>query len=77
MLKRAAVLDLLCANRRQMRFALGVLIAMGLLSALSLLFVGPGDRSYPILVLDIVIVVTGIAFFGGAHWYCTKRAMES
>lgn len=76
MSKRTVLVDAVCAQRRQMRVLLAVLITMGLFTALSALFVGPGDRSFPILVIDAVLVVGGIAFFAASHWYCTKRAME-
>lgn len=77
MSKTTVLLDALCAQRRQMRLILGLLIAMALLTGLSVLFVRPGDDSFPILVVDIVLVVGGIVFFGVTHWYCTKRAMEN
>ncbi|MFC7068663.1 hypothetical protein [Halobaculum lipolyticum] len=73
---RSTVLDLLCAQRRQMRLIVGVLIAMGLLVGLSATVVEPGDRVYPILVIDAVLVVAGLVFFGVTHYLCTKRAME-
>ena len=73
---RTTLVDLLCAQRRQMRVIVGVLIAMGLLVGLSATVVGPGDRVYPILVVDAVLVVGGLVFFGATHYLCTKRAME-
>ncbi|WP_435180546.1 hypothetical protein [Halorussus sp. AFM4] len=76
MSKTSALLDLVCAQRRQMRVIIGVLAAMGFLLALSIPFVGPGDRVYPILIIDIVLVVGLFALFSGAYWYCTKRAMD-
>ena len=76
MSKTSTLLDLLCAQREQMRLILGVLIAMGLLLGLSALFVEPGDPAFPILVIDAVLVVGGFAFFSAAYWYCTKRAMD-
>lgn len=76
MSKRSALLDLVCAQRKQMRLILGLLIAMGLFLGLSLLYVEPGDDSYPILVIDIVLVVGAFAFFSTTFWYCTKRAMD-
>lgn len=76
MSKTSTLLDLLCANRRQMRFFIALLVAMGIFLALSALYVTPGDRAYPILVVDAVMVVGGLLFLGGLHWYCTKRAME-
>lgn len=76
MSKTSALLDLLCAQRDQMKRMIGLLIAMGLLLGLSVPFVGPGDRVYPILIVDIALVVGGFAFFTTTYWYCTKRAME-
>ncbi|MFC5973653.1 hypothetical protein ACFPYI_20170 [Halomarina salina] len=76
MSKRSVLLDAVCAQRRQMRLLLALLITMGLFTALAALFVRPGDRSFPILVIDAVLVVGGIVFFGVTHWYCTKRAMS-
>lgn len=73
---RSTVIDLLCAQRRQMRLIFGVLIAMALLVGLSATVVGPGDRVYPILVVDAVLVICGLVFFGVTHYLCTKRAME-
>lgn len=73
---RSTLVDLLCAQRRQMRLIVGVLIAMGLLLGLSATVVEPGDRVYPILVVDAVLVVFGLVFFGVTHYLCTKRAME-
>lgn len=70
------LLDLLCANRERMKMAMGLLIVCGLLLGLSALYVGPGDESFPLLVIDIVLVGGGLAFFGGSYWYCTKRAMD-
>lgn len=76
MSKTSSLLDLVCAHRPQMKVALAVLIAGGLLLALSTLFVSPGDDAWPILVIDGVLVVGGIVFFAGTYWYCTKRAMD-
>ncbi|MDS0300792.1 hypothetical protein NDI76_18750 [Halogeometricum sp. S1BR25-6] len=76
MSKTSALLDLVCAQRKQMKVILALLIASGFLLGLSLLFVEPGDRSYPLLVVDLVLVVVGFAFFSTTYWYCTKRAMD-
>lgn len=76
MSKKSALLDLVCAQREQMRLFLGLLIAMGLLLGLSALFVEPGDEAFPILVIDAVLVVGGLVFFSATYWYCTKRAMN-
>ncbi|WP_233553776.1 hypothetical protein [Halococcus sp. IIIV-5B] len=76
MSKTSTLPDLVCAQRRQMRLIIALVIAMGLFLLLSLLFVEPGDRSYPILVIDIVLVVAALLFFSVTHWYCTKRAMD-
>ncbi|WP_435361773.1 hypothetical protein [Haloarchaeobius sp. DFWS5] len=77
MSKTSALLDLLCAQRRQMKVIIAVLIALGLLLGLSVLFVEPGDEAYPILLLDIVLVGGAFVFFTATYWYCTKRAMEN
>lgn len=72
----SVLLDLVCGQRRRMKLLLALLIASGLFLGLSVLFVEPGDPSFPILVLDIVLVVGGLVFFSAVHWYCTKRAMD-
>lgn len=76
MSRTSTLLDLVCAQRRQMRLIIALVIAMGLFLGLSFLFVEPGDRSYPILIIDIVLVVALLLFFSATHWYCTKRAMN-
>lgn len=76
MSKSSTVLDIVCAQRHRMKPMLAVLIAMGLLLALSALYVGPGDDAYPILVLDAVLVVGAFVAFTVGFWYCTKREME-
>ncbi|UPM42712.1 hypothetical protein [Halocatena salina] len=76
MSNRSVLLDLVCAQRRQMKLLLALLIACGLLIGLSVLYVGPGDASFPVLVVDIVLVVGGFVFFSTAFWYCTNRAMD-
>lgn len=76
MSKTTAVLDLVCAQRRQMKVILALLIASGLLLGLSALFLEPGDRSYPLLIIDLVLVVGGFVFFTATYWYCTRRAMD-
>ncbi len=50
---------------------------MGLFLGLSALYVEPGDNTFPILVLDAVLVVGAFVFFSVTYWYCTQRAMES
>ncbi|MFB9807843.1 hypothetical protein ACFFQF_22735 [Haladaptatus pallidirubidus] len=75
--KTSALLDLVCAQRRQMKLILALLIAMGLFLGLSALYVEPGDNTFPILVLDAVLVVGAFVFFSVTYWYCTQRAMES
>ncbi|MFC6724029.1 hypothetical protein ACFQE1_06500 [Halobium palmae] len=70
------LLDLVCAQRRRIPVILALLVAMGLFLAFSAVFVGPGDRTYPILVLDAVLVGGAFVFFGVTHWYCTRRAMD-
>ncbi|WP_226012238.1 hypothetical protein [Halomicrobium salinisoli] len=72
----STLLDLLCANRERMRVVIGLLIVCAVMLGLSALYVGPGDRSFPLLVIDLVLVGGGLAFFGGSYWYCTKRAMN-
>lgn len=72
----SVLLDLVCGQRRRMKLLLALLIASGLFLGLSVLFVEPGDSSFPILVLDIVLVVGGLVFFSAVYWYCTKRAMD-
>lgn len=76
MSKRTAVVDAVCAQRRQMKVVIALLIAAGLLLALSALFVVPGDAAYPILVIDAALVGTALVGFLGAYRYCTKRAMN-
>ncbi|WP_435345904.1 hypothetical protein [Haloarchaeobius sp. HRN-SO-5] len=76
MSKTSTLVDLVCAQRQQMKLVLAVLIAMSLFLGLSALFVGPGDDAFPILLLDVVLVGAAFAFFGGSFWYCTKREME-
>lgn len=76
MSRASALLDLVCAQRRQMILILGLLIVSGLFLGFSVQFVGPGDRAYPILVVDAVLVVVGFVFFVTTYWYCTKRAMD-
>lgn len=76
MSKTSALLDLVCAQREQMRLILALLVAMGLFLGLSVLYVEPGDRVFPILVIDVVLVVGAFVFFSATYWYCTKRAMN-
>jgi len=76
MSNQSTLLDLVCAHRPQMKVALGVLIACAFLLALSAVFVSPGDDTWPILVIDGVLVGGGIVFFSVTYWYCTKRAMD-
>ena len=70
------LLDLVCAQRHRMKPLFALMVAMALLLGLSALYVGPGDDSYPILVLDVVLVGGALAFFGVAFRYCTKREMD-
>ncbi|WP_440767104.1 hypothetical protein [Natronorubrum sp. DTA7] len=76
MSKMSMLLDLIAAQREQMKVILALLIMSGLLLALSAAFVEPGDQAYPILIIDIVLVVVAFIFFSSAYWYCTKRAMD-
>ncbi len=72
----STLLDLLCANRERMKVVIGLLVVCAVMLALSALYVGPGDDSFPLLVIDLVLVGGGLLFFGGSFWYCTKRAMD-
>lgn len=72
----SALLDLVCAQRDQIKLILALLIASGLLLGLAIPFIEPGDESFPILVIDIVLVGGGFVFFSVTYWYCTKRAMD-
>lgn len=76
MSKTSALLDLVAAQREQMKVILALLIASGFLLALAIPFVEPGDEAFPILVIDIVLVVGAFVFFSVTYWYCTKRAMD-
>lgn len=76
MSKTTALFDIVCSQRDRVRILFALLVAMGLFLALSALYVEPGDKSYPILVIDAVMVGGGLLFFGATHWYCTKRAMD-
>lgn len=67
--------ELICGMREQMYLVITVLVTMGVLLGFSLLFVSPGDESFPILVLDLVLIAVSLLVFGGAYRYCTKRAM--
>ncbi|WP_121744379.1 hypothetical protein [Natronorubrum halophilum] len=76
MSKTSTLLDLVAAQREQMKVILALLIASGLLLALSAAFVEPGDEAFLILLIDIVLVVGAFVFFSVTYWYCTKRAMD-
>lgn len=76
MSKKSTLIDLACAQRRQMVIVIALVITMGLFSLLSLVVVRPGDRAYPILVFDLVLVASTLVFFVFAFRYCTKREME-
>lgn len=67
---------MVCGMRGHMQLAMTVLITMGVLLGFSLIFVSPGDESYPILVIDFILIAVFLVLFGGAFWYCTKRAMN-
>lgn len=73
---RSVLLDLVCSQRRQMKLLLALFIASGLFLGLSVLFVQPGDETFPILVVDIILVVGGFVFFSVTYWYCIRRAMD-
>lgn len=76
MSKTTALLDLVCGQRKQIQLILGLLVSMGLFLVLSVLFVAPGDRSFPILIIDIVLVFSAFVSFSAIYWYCTSRAMD-
>jgi CHASE2 domain-containing sensor protein len=70
------LVDLVCAQRERIKILLALLIASALFLGLSALYIRPGDETYPILVIDIVLVVVLFVSFSVLYWYCTKRAME-
>lgn len=70
------LLDIVCGMRGRMQLAMAVLITMGLLVGMSLLFVSPGDDSYPIIIFDLIIIGVFLVLFAVAFWYCTRRAMD-
>lgn len=76
MLNMSMLVDLVCSQRERIKILLAFLIASVLFLGLSALFVEPGDQAYPILVIDIVLVVVLFVFFSVLYWYCTKRAMD-
>ena len=69
--------DLVCGQRDSIPLAITVLVTMGLLLLFSLVFVSPGEEAFPILVIDALLIVFSLLFFGATYWYCIKRAMES
>ncbi|WP_248905356.1 hypothetical protein [Halocatena marina] len=77
MSKTTTLLDLVCAQRKQIQVILALIVSMGLFLMLSVLFVGPGDQSFPILVIDIILVIGTFIFFSVTYWFCTKRAMDN
>ena len=70
------LLDAVCEQRDQIPVLLAVVFVMGVLLAFSLLFVEPGTAAYVISLLDAILVVGSLVVFGGAYWYCTRRAMN-
>ncbi|WP_436931351.1 hypothetical protein [Halosimplex halobium] len=68
--------DFVCSQRDQIPIALAVMISMGFLLLFSLVFISPADESFPILVMDAVLIVGSTAFFLVTYYYCTKRAMD-
>lgn len=76
MSKSSILLDLVCAQRGRMKALFALIITSGLFLAFSAVFVRPGDAAFPILIIDAVLVVGALAFFGATHRYCTKRAMD-
>ncbi|WP_123539331.1 hypothetical protein [Halosimplex salinum] len=71
-----SAVDLVCAQRDNIPMVLAVMATMGVLLALSALFVSPGDDAFPILVFDAVLIVGSLVVFSFTYWYCTNRAMD-
>lgn len=76
MTERPAVMDIVCGMRGRMQLAMAVLFTMGVLLGLSLLVVSPGDDAYPLVIIDLIMIVVFLLLFGLAFWYCTNRAMH-
>lgn len=68
--------DVVCGQRENVPLAITVIVTMGVLLSLSLVFVSPGDEAFPIVVIDFVLIVLSLLFFGVIYRYCNKRAME-
>lgn len=76
MSKKSALLDLVCAQRSQMQVILALLVVMGVFLGVSAPYLEPGDESYPLLVIDAVMLVGAFVLFAVTFRYCTKRAMD-
>jgi hypothetical protein len=70
------IVDAVCEQRNQLPLMLAVVIVMGLLLAFSLLFLQPGTAAYVIALVDAILLGGCLVVFGGAYWYCTRRAMD-
>ena len=70
------IVDAVCEQRNQLPLMLAVVIVMGLLLAFSLLFLQPGTAAYVIALVDAILLGGCLIVFGGAYWYCTRRAMD-
>lgn len=73
---RETLVDAVCEQRNQLPLMLAVVIVMGFLLAFSLLFLQPGTAAYVIALVDAILVGGCLVVFGGAYWYCTRRAMD-
>jgi hypothetical protein len=74
---RPNALTLICGMRGHMRLAMTMLITMGVLLGFSLVFVSPSSNSYPIIIIDLILIVVFLGLFAVAFWWCTRRAMEA
>ena len=70
------IVDAVSEQRNQLPLMLAVVIVMGLLLAFSLLFLQPGTAAYVIALVDAILLGGCLVVFGGAYWYCTRRAMD-
>ena len=70
------IVDAVCEQRNQLPLMLAVVIVMGLLLAFSLLFLQPGTAAYVIALVAAILLGGCLVVFGGAYWYCTRRAMD-
>lgn len=76
MSKKTLVVDAICSQRRQIRVVIALLIVMVLLTLFSLSAVRPGDRTFPLIIINSVLLVLSLGFFIPAYWYCIKREMD-